>query len=82
MRIKLMDKTQKACIIMEEKQKIGELLFEFQDLWQNQHRGVTNKTSHKIALTTTKLLAMRPRRFTEEQQSIIEKKLKEIEKRA
>jgi hypothetical protein len=75
----LQDRFNQADLTKEQKVKVAKLMMEFQDLWKEKRRGAAVTTRHRIELTTTRPLATRARRFTAEQQKVIEHEILEME---
>jgi len=64
---------------VEQRIQVKNLLFEYRMLWEGNRRGLAIETAHDIRLTTSRPLSTRPRRFSMEQQQIIEKEVEEME---
>lgn len=62
-----------------KKKQLEHILLQFSDLWTPNRRGVSINTKHNIKLTTQQPLSNRPRRFSMEQQKIIEEEVVEME---
>lgn len=66
--------------IGEDKQeKVMEILQRFKQAWVSERRGAVTTTKHEILLSTQRSLATKPRRFTEDQQRIIEEEVQSME---
>jgi len=69
----------KANLNFEEKVKVAKALMEFGNIWKSGKRGATAITQHRIELTTHRPLIIKPRRFPEDQQKVIEEEVKKME---
>lgn len=61
-----------------QKKEVRDLLLEFSDLWAGNPRGTTTVCRHSINVTTNRPVRQKPRRFTPEQQQVIDKEVAEM----
>lgn len=79
MEVIMKEKIQKSDLSETETEMLYTLLEEYKDLWKSEKRGVATFTKHEIILSTKKPLCLKARRFTAEQQKIIEEEIQEME---
>lgn len=61
-----------------ERERVKDLLCEFSSLWAGNPRGATNVLRHQIRLSNVRPIRQKPRRFTPEQNKIIDDEVKKM----
>lgn len=77
--IDLIEKLVHSVLSAEEKEEIKVVFRQYPNLWNNSIKGATTITKHTIELTTQRSLATKPRRFSEQQQILMEEEVKRME---
>lgn len=75
----LAKKLEASDLSLNQKVEVEELLFQKKGLWEAKTIGSAIRVQHSIILTAPRPLAIQARRFTEDQQRIIEREVAAIE---
>ena len=72
------DLLENAYLDNQQKEQVRDLFLEFHDLWAGNPRGATDVYKHKIKVTTDRPVRQKPRRFTPDQQKIIDEEVQKM----